>query len=313
MVRLPSPIEEAWQQAQNERNEAAPAPAPGIEDSVQNEEVVRDEPVVEAPPAQPEEDWKKRFVEYKRSTDTTIHELRQLLAQREADRAAQTHQLEQMQQQISQLRQSAPQDYLPQGVLSEEDIEVLGSENAQRIAKLASAHADRVRKEQEEKINALVRKINERENKDVQSQIKQSNESFWNSVKEIVPDAAEIDVDPRFSDFLNTSDPRSGKTWRDLGFAAKQSWDVERLASIYTKFKEANKPKTRESEVVPRGASGNNTPSQSTTSGKIWTRAEYERAVMDAVRGGPPSPQKMQQVDKLHAEFLQALREGRVR
>jgi hypothetical protein len=310
---IPTPIQEAFERAQELRNQNMPAPAPGVEEIEEVEQ--QPEPMPEPEPvSEPqEEDWKKRFIGYKQSTDNTIHELRTLLAQREADRATQQYELEQVQREVEQLRQTVPKGYVPDGVLSQEDIEILGEENAQRMAKLAEAYANKIRQEYESKLSAVTRKVNEREQQEFQQSQIRSDQEYWDRVKKMVPDAAEIDVESRFSEFLNSVEPSSGKTWRDLGASAKKAWDVSRMADIYSAYKKSVEPKSRENEVVPRGAGHTNAPAQTLTGAKIWTRKEYEQAVQRTIRGGPPSPEKMQAVDKLHAEFVQALREGRVR
>jgi len=326
MVNLPGPIEAAYQKAQTKYNPDSPPPAPGVpeeveddrEDDNESEAVAPEsEPTLEPPveeSSEPGEDWEKRFKGYKASTDRTIHELRQMLAEREGDRATLLHEVEQLQRQVKDLVKSSPQGGIPAGVLDPEDVEILGVENARRIARVAQAAADKVRAEYEEKYGMLTRKQHQREKAEAEAQAKKATEDYWGRVKELVPDAADIDRNPKFSEFLNEVEPLSGKTWRDLGQAAKAAWDVGRMAEIYKAYKGTGEQKPdRSAEVVPRGTAHANAPARSATGEKLWTRKGYEKAVMDVMRGGPPTPEKSKRIDKLHADFMTALREGRVR
>jgi len=321
MVKLPGPIEAEFQRMQEMRNPAQAAAAPGVEDTEDPSQAPDETQVaVQAEPQQkavPNEDtpefWKKRYSGYKEQSDQTIYELRKLVAKNDTDRALAQHSIEQLQARIQELESVAPKSYIPPGVLSEEDLDTLGEDNATRIAKIVNAQIERQKKEYEQRLGVLTSKLNEREQQEVAQAEIRSNNDFWAKVREIVPDANEIDVDPRFAEFLNAADKFSGRTRRELGTSAKNSWDVQRMASIYSEFKSSIAPPSREEQVTPRGSGAANEPGRTNTGARIWTQKEYQQAVHNTIRGGPPTPEKMAKVDKIHAEFLNALREGRVR
>jgi len=329
-VKLPGPIEAAWQEQQETLDQKA---KPGVEEpELENPENTGEipdnqgsqpepepapEPQTQTPaePAEPapDDEWKKRFIGYKQSTDETIHQLRTMLATREQERASSSYELEQLRTQIEELRKASPQSFVPQGVLSEEDLATLGPDNAERIAKIAYAQIEQQKKDVDAKLAAVMKKYNDREAVEAQQELIRSNQDYWGRVQNLVKEAPEIDNDPKFSDFLNTVEPNSGKTWRDLGAAAKASWDVSRMADIYKAYQQANAKPTRAGEVTPRGQGAGTAPQQGDQSGRIWTPKEYEQAVFNLMRGGPMTQDKMKKIDAIQVEFQNALRQGRVR
>ena len=255
------------------------------------------------------EDWKKRFTNYKSSTDSTIHDLRQQLARKDSDLAELRLAVETMQNELAEVRKRSPEPLVPSGVLSDDDMESLGEDNVQRMARIAKAQIERERRELDARLNQIAEKQRRQEEIERQKSVEQANMSFWDKVRQIVPDVDDIDQKDEFSDFLNSIEEYSGKRWRDIGKQAHANGDVARMADIYKQFAKSQGAPVR--DVSPVGTAA--APARSSDGKKIWTKAEYEQAVARQYRGGPLTAEKEANIEKLHKAYYQALKEGRVR
>jgi len=266
------------------------------------------EPVIEEP--KPVEDWEKRFKSYKASTDKTIHELRTLGVEKQEALAYRDYELESLRKRVQELEHATPRRVVPEGVLSEEDIESLGPENVERIAKLAEAKVAEVTQQTQAALAELRRKELQREQTAQTQEAYKRSTDFWSGVRDVITDADTIDKDPAFADFLNATERYSGKTWRQLGEAAKAAHDIGRMADIYKRFKEDRAPMTRDGQVVPRAASSGSAVVEPQK--KTWTREEYKAKVTELMRGSQTT-EKRDKLAALHREFVAAIGEGRIR
>jgi hypothetical protein len=315
-VNLPGPIASAYEALNKDQVKPAEVVEP-TEGSSEAQPLPLPEPVAIEPqePEQkvaPSEDYEKRFKGYKAHADQTIHELRTLTTTQSAELASLRYQVEQLLNQNKELKDSVPRDYIPKGVLSEEDIESLGPENAQRIAKIAEARAKEANADLRRQLEQVAHTVSARERAEAAASAKSEETSFWGRVQEIVAEAPQIDDDPRFSTFLNSVDPASGKKWRKLGEDAKATGNVRAMAQIFQEFQKAHAPPSRKAEVTPRGAQAG-AQSPNAGSKKIWTQKEFQDTIYGVMKGGRMTPEKTQQIEKLQAEFQAALRENRVR
>jgi len=131
-----------------------------------------------------------------------------------------------------------------------------------------------------------------------------SDSDFWTKVRKQIPNANEIDQSQAFWNFLNSQDPHSGKTWRDLGNAAKQAGDVSRMAAIYRSFLALSEARYDLDEKPKR----QRTPSG--ISPDVASSAAYNKAMLDIVRRYPAGHARDERLDDLHQRFQEAVRMG---
>jgi len=321
MVNLPGPIASAYEKHVHDENVE---PAVDTNEVDENERIEVPEPEV-IPVADPDpdagkeqqpdpsEDYKKRYSSYKAHADQTIHELRTMVTSQSTELATLRYQMEQIISQNKELKESVPKDYIPKGVLSDEDLESLGPENAQRIARIAEARAKAENAELRMQVEHVAKTMQAREQAAADSQREAAENDFWSRVQAKVKEAPQIDEDPKFAEFLNTVDSESGKTWRQLGDDAKRSGNVRAMALIFQEFQQASAGADRRAEVTPRGAQAGAQAPTGTQGKKIWTQKEYEASVYKLLKGGQMTPEKTAKIEALQVEFNRALRENRVR
>jgi len=296
-MKLPGPI-------QKMADELAEPDASSMAEEAPAEEQQPSEPAKE-----PEHDWKQRFTGYKASTDRTIHELRTALSSKDENLAQLQFTVDELSKRLAEAEKVIPQKKVHFDVLSEDDIESLGEDNVDRMARIAKAQIDQQRRELDAKLNAIQAKQLRIEQERQEQEARSEHQKFWDKVRELVPDVDKIDKDPAFAEFLNQPEEYSGHTYREIGRYAKQMGDVRRTADLYLAFKNTRSAPTR--DVSPVGVGSN--PAPRSDGKKVWTKAEYEKAVRDQYRRGPMTPQREAAIEKLHQSYYQALREGRVK
>jgi hypothetical protein len=152
----------------------------------------------------------------------------------------------------------------------------------------------------------------------VSNQVYQSEaDKFWAGVMNLVPDWKQIDADPNWIAWLDTSPEFAEDTYRELASKAIAKGDAQKIANLVAKWRGPQAPSPTPAQpsvaqaelrrqVAPSTARASDAPPQG---GKIWTLADYE-AAMD-VRNVSRLGKK--ESDRLEAEANLAVAEGRVR
>ena len=131
----------------------------------------------------------------------------------------------------------------------------------------------------------------------------------------LVPEWKQIDSDPAWIEWLDTTPEFAEDTYRELASKAISKGDARKIANLVAKWRgpqvaPVSQPSDARAElqrqVTPSSTKASAPPPQG---GKIWTRAEYE-AAMD-VRNVQKFGQK--ESDRLEAEANAAVADGRVR
>lgn len=297
-MALPSEVQkqaDKAQQIQEDLNKPAADPA-----TTENPDPAL--PVAADPLPSQEENWKKRFVNYKASTDQTIHELREtvrsLLAQAEAKAPAAT----------------APTDadFLAaiSAELSQEERDLMGGDDILRIvARVAQSVASNQVKPV---VDRLETSQNEQARAKVEFTAKQENDEFFGRLTDAVRDWKAIDVDPRWNAWMLEADPASGRIRRDLQVQAYKSRDVQRVAQFYTEWQamQGKVVDPKQGKVMP-GAVAPGAPSTTTGSAKIWSREEVSAFYNDK-RAGKYKGREAE-ADQTENDIFAAQREGRIR
>lgn len=281
------------------------------------------EPVQEVTPTQPVPDqkddvayWKQKFDSLRGKFDAEVPTLYQQLKEQNA-------QLQKLAQQLQE-RESAPtaKEQDEQALVTSKDVDDYGADlvdmvrrAAQEVSQKAVTHAiSELRKEfgaVKEQMGTVTERVYQSE-----------SDKFWAGVMNLVPDWKQIDADPRWIEFLDTTPEFAEDTYRELAGKAIQRGDATKIAKLVETWRvtqgivpaqqqqQAQRNQQQQAELARQVApttskAGTNVP----TGEKIWSREEYEVAmdVRNVRRLGQA------EADRLEAEANRAVAEGRVR
>jgi len=312
-------VEEAealQQQLYSESQEPASAEPP-VSESVENTEappsnVVELQSRAEPPPVEtpkavetPDESayWKKRFDTVQGVLNAEVPKLNSQLKEQNA-------QILQLMAQLQEKQSRQPE----QEAVTSKDEEDYGPDlidMVRRVSQDAAARAVAQAVTEFRKDFGAVRA----EVGNVQERVFQSeSDKFWAGVMSLVPDWQEIDSNPLWIEWLDTTPEFAEDTYRELANKAIQRGDARKIANLVSAWRGPQQPAVQkpdpqaelQRQVAPSSSKSSSTPPQTA---KLWTRDEYE-AAMD-----PRNVQRMGQkeADRLESEANQAVAEGRVR
>lgn len=268
----------------------------------------------EPKPKQQRVSWKKRYSNYKAKTDSTIYNLRQELAETKNELADAYDSLDNLKKEMSQIRRDFESKRDPfEGIVSEEDKELLGEEAIEVIKKLATKkEADPRIELLEKELAEYKRERNKLLRKERDAFTAQSQSEFKTRLNKVVPSLETIDYDPKFHEFLKGIDEDSGVPRSQLFANAVKARDVKSTARFYLDFN-SNKPKSKEeylsSKVKPTGG-GSSAPSGTGKKQRMIPFSEYSK-YMDDVGMGKYKGDKDTKA-KLDAMYDKAIAEGRI-
>lgn len=144
-----------------------------------------------------------------------------------------------------------------------------------------------------------------------------ASERFWGEVETLVPDWKQLDADPRWIDFLDTTPDFSESTYRQLASDAIQKGNAQKIARLVATWKTTfgvppqAQPRPDPQAELQRQVAPNTAKTGTSVpiGGKIWSKGEYEQAmdVRNVQRYGPV------EAARLEADANQAVADGRVR
>ncbi len=223
------------------------------------------------------QNWKKRYTNFKVSTDATIFSLRK-------DLAASIATIEKLSGQVEELMKAEPvvkQTF--EEKFSKEDRDVLGDD---ALKSMNTAMEDMVAPLKEELAQAK---------KDKAALLKKQREDatasaasiFLQKLSDEVPDYEEIDVDPAFAEYLQQIDPLSGFTRLDLFKRAEQGGDVARVAMFMNNFtKEQGKGNAElDKHITPSTNSSQGSDTHIGDNTEVITPEFIDKFYEDSIRG----------------------------
>ncbi len=310
MTKLEREIEEMENTLEgNPALAATPEPQPNLE-----EEVIKEPSGLETVPVVAELDqdedeeevtteskpkrvsWKKRYSTYKASSDATIYQLRQELAQS-------TLIVSELRDQVDELRkvqlEANPDQF--RSAFSEEDVNIFGEEALQSMQKATESIVAPIKQELED----TRKKLKAREQADIQSQSVSAKQIFITKLANLVPDYEEIDVDPAFAKWVQLPDPASGFQRLHLFKTAEANGDVGRVAGFMTQFKEETqgKPDPLETHITPTTSAKASAPTRNEST--QMTQAYIDKFYNDAAKGLYKGREKLAQ--EIEAKIDKAL------
>lgn len=252
--------------------------------------------------------WKKRYINYKSSTDQKL-----FLHRREiADLKEQIVRLNRLNDALTETvgKLKGSKDAFSE-VITPEDEEILGSE-AIEVMKRAISAANKDTKAELEELKREKKRLAEKE---AEYARESSMQDLRGKLTSIVPGWEEVDLDPKFGDYLQKVDPLSGYTRQVLFANSIQSGDVEGVARFYKGFIETLPP-TKESilkkRVTPTGGSHSTVDDSRSTRKKTYSIREYEAAYAALNRGDFRSKDERINLEKKVALLDKAFVEGRI-
>lgn len=173
-------------------------------------------------PGETHENWEKRFKNYKASTDTTIHKLRQQASTFDLMQ----NENAQLKEQLAQVRQQVPKT-------PEEALELFSQEEVDSMNKLVDSKVNGLQSE----LTSVRQQLAAEQQHKQQQLAMQTHQSVIKQVETAVPHYAKIDVHPRFKKYMNAFD-EYGNNRMDLLLKAKNSTppDINRIVQFYREF-----------------------------------------------------------------------------
>jgi hypothetical protein len=149
--------------------------------------------------------------------------------------------------------------------------------------------------------------------------IQSEQEKFEDKLSGKVEDWRSLNTNPDFIGWLGNTEPYSGLTLHNLLLMAYENKDIERVAKIFTDFKQLTKPNTKTEQAPSRTAdhliepSKRGSVSESTATsnrGNVFTIAQIDQFYTDYRNGKFKG--KDEWVEKMRADIQRASSEGRI-
>ena len=309
----PQPQQEPETEPEPEGSDQEPTPPP-----TEGQEVSVDQAIQAA------EEWRTRFVNYKTSTDQTIHQLR-------VENKALSETVTMLRQKVDKLNKIAEEyDRLKSQSASTKLSEELGEDSA----KIIDEYIKNVVEPLQQRNQELEQELNAVKGVTTETIVQNKQQSVIDRVRANFPAFDLVDNDPRFMEYVKSIDPFSGKSIQELIAEAARSENIRYILEVYqdfynlaymqpqqpnpeleqlNPFKRGNEPQappTEEALQKRTGVAGGGSPSHAdvSTDKRMWTADEVKQFYLDkALKRIDPATAK-----KLEADIEAAYLEGRL-
>ena len=294
-----------------------------VVDEVVEQEVIPEPITVEVKQQEetpPQEDWKKRFTNFKATADNTIFQLRKDNAALKSDLASLTEKNEVILSELvdikKQISKQKKEDSF-NNIFTQEDEDLLGSDAINIFKKAVKKVAPQ--SEESEDLKGLkeeIRQLKQEKIKQLKKEQETVEEESFNHLKvklsTLVDDWQEIDVDPGFINYLEEIDEVDSVPRKQLFSSAVQSRSAKALAGFYLDYKAQRSPKKDDilsKKVTPVGTKGTAVDMDKDTK-RTYTIEEYNKFMNDLTRGKYRGKEK--EANLIEAKFDKAFQEGRI-
>jgi len=210
----------------------------------------------EAPPQKPKRtNWKKRFTNYKTSTDTTISGLRTELSSLRASVA-------ELMAENARLRtvKREEQGDLWEGTFTQEDEDTFGTEGLDVVKKAAKVAIDKTVRPLQEELQRHEKQRTQELKQRAHDDAVADYARFTDKLGQVVPEYAELNTDKDFIAWMREPDQYSGVPKITLLQQAEKARDVGRVAQFFMDYmvtlENPTIPKDMERHVTPVGSGG---------------------------------------------------------
>lgn len=252
---------------------------------------------------------KKRYTNYKTSTDKTIFTLRKENSELREALAAKDKQIYEL---TKQNRDLASRGKDPLGeVITPEDIELIGPEAVDIVKRATQKATENAMNPLIEEIAAIKAKARADAKKEADARILAEYNKFAADLGKLVPDYETIDHDPGFAKWMAEEDESTGEP-RVEGFKRAETYrDADRISEYFIDYKASiprSKKEMLEDKITPEANGAGATPQSKKN--KIWTMAEINKFYADEAKGVYRNKRK--EADEIEARISRAVLRGDV-
>jgi hypothetical protein len=305
---LEKQLEQGQQQQPTEPVEPAPQPTEPVEPTSQQPEPT--EPVETTPkpvePAPQDEKWEQKYKTLKGMYDAEVPRLHAQLKELKAEmdsirKAAETKPVEQ------------PKPVAKEKLVTDEDVQAFGADLIEVQRKVAREVAMEFRAD----LDAMKAENDELRKMLAQTGTQVSEATFEQRLHRLVPDFDQINLDPKWVDWLNEVDPLLRAPRKSIAQQAFNNGDAEGVAHYVSLFKQtiepAEAPKSKaktelERQIQPTRSAA--TAQAASPKGRIYTNSDIQAMFNKAATLGAQG--KLEEARKLEAEIDAAYMDGRV-
>ena len=207
-----------------------------------------------------QEDFKKRFANFKASADATIHGQRQVMVKQDED-------LQEVRKQLHDLKLRFDQETVVdpyKDLYTKEERDLVGSETIDLMQKTQQAVIDSKLKPLQEQLELERKERLEGNKRRLAREQEDLNQTFLTKLERIVPEFRVHDKDPKFAKWMESPDEASGYPRINIFKSAQTSGDVGRVAGFFQEYIKAITPVDRlAGKVTPIGdGAGPSAPQQ---------------------------------------------------
>jgi hypothetical protein len=255
---------------------------------------------------EPKEDWKKRFTNFKASSDATIHGLRQevLYLKEELQKTQDGY------RDLTKKLSETPDMTDPyKDLFTQEEKDLVGEETLQALYKASKAIADSKVKPIQEQLEKEREKQRKRDAISVEQEKANLQATFLSRLEELVPDYRVLDVNPKFLQWMKEPEDISGYPREVIFKRAQAGGDVKRVAGFFLDFKELTKPKDLlAGKITPTSSASVTQVTKQTPKKPVITTAFIDKFYSDYVKGVYKNRQKEAgEIEKLIDDHVRSL------
>lgn len=250
-------------------------------------------------------DWEKDYKALRSNSDNYKFNTRTELAQLKESNLN-------LNKEIKELRSKVvvPKEDMWKDTFSEDDAKIVGPEALAMMQKAASTAANASTKELQEQLDKERALRLKQEEQAIVNDKQAANAIFLDRLSSVVPDYAEINLDPKFAEFIKGDDPVNGGT-RLMHFKnAERSGNVMAVANYMKDFSTVSSTKdSLEDRIAPKGtvSAPIKTDSEQRT---LIPQAEITKFYTDVAKGRYKGKQAL--VDQLTAKYDLAFLNGSI-
>ena len=266
-----------------------------IEQGGEPEVEVKSEPIVVEDVTPHQEDWKKRFTNFKATADNTIFQLRRDNASLKNDIATLSERNEVVLSELVELKKQISKQKKEDSfndLFSKEDEDLLGPEAINVFKKavkkvVPSEDSDELKGIKEELKQLKQDKVREYK-KNQEALETESFDRLKSNLNSLVSDWEDIDTDPQFLKYLEEIDELEGMTKKELFASAVQSRKAKLVAPFYLEYKAQKSPNKEEilkKHITPVGTKGGSVNMDNDNKKETYSISEYTRFMDDVSKG----------------------------
>lgn len=251
--------------------------------------------------------WKKRYTELRGHHDSLVYDLRSELANVKEHGVNLSADNMSLSDKLKDLSSKAVKE--DTSYFTDEERDVLGEDAINALTKATRKMTDQAINPLQEQLDKERSLRIEMEKKDAVAAKAAAVKTFLSRLGALVPDYAEVDIDPAFGVWMEEQDAVSGYARKQLFKRAEANGDVERVAGFFKQFKQKEDPLAE--HVTPTGTQASTQTQPISEDSKVISRAYVDDFYRKATRG--EFKNNMSAFHKEEALIDKAAMEGRIK